>query len=47
MKVWRAVQLLALLRLRERVPEEPPIKLPMEPEYESEAPMAGVEVPTD
>jgi hypothetical protein len=42
-KVWRAVQVLALPRLRERVPLAPPTSAPKVPEYESE-PLVVMEV---
>jgi hypothetical protein len=42
-KVWSAVQVLALPRLRERVPLAPPTSAPKVPEYESE-PLVVMEV---
>jgi hypothetical protein len=45
--VCSAVQLLALPRFRERVPEAPPTTLPNVPEYDRDAPITGVDVPTD
>jgi len=45
--VCSAVHELALPRLSESVPDAPPTRLPRVPEYESEAPTVGVDVPTD
>jgi hypothetical protein len=45
--VCSAVQLLALPRFRDRVPEAPPTTLPNVPEYDSDAPITGVDVATD
>jgi hypothetical protein len=42
-----AVHELAFAVFRDRVPDTPPTTLPNVPEYESEAPTVGVDVPTD
>jgi hypothetical protein len=46
-KVCRAVQVLALLRLRASVPFAPPTSAPKVPEYESEEPMVAEVVATE
>ena len=44
MKDWRAENVFGFAVLSDKVPETPPMNCPMVPEYDSDAPMVGVDV---